>query len=721
MELQTVKETAIRFHISERRVQKLCESGRIMGAQMIDNVWVIPSDAPKPIDQRIIRNNKNLISLNELCKELSISTATGRNWVKLGKLTPSSVIRQMPFFTPEYASDLKSDIATGKNTALKSRRNKKYVFGNNMYHSYIANDSPNSSTVQSLLSAIAEQKLTLTEETICAIIAECALQLILHKNHHANNIPCLPDYLQGRLSPNPYFFLIDDFIGSHLRCDDIIAISTHLPIVEYVYEANEDLLGFLYISLSNIGNRKARGSYYTPTTIVKKMCQHIMEKNPIENGEILDPCCGTGNFILQLPTHISYENVYGNDIDPVSVKIARINFALKYHVTNASVLYEHITENDYLSFTPEKKYDYIIGNPPWGFHFSDSQKEILRSKYQSAAGSSIESYDIFVEQSLSMLKHGGILSFVLPEAILNVKMHTPIREIMLNCSSIQYLELLGNVFDKVQCPCIILQLQYTGQSFNSIGMTVSDASRTYVIQQERAVSAKCLSFSMTDEEYHIIKKMDCLQNKETLQNQSKFALGIVTGNNKKYILTDQKSSAEIILKGSDLYLFKYKPSSNYIVFQPEHFQQTAPTEYYRAPEKLLYRFVCNQLVFAYDDRQTLSLNSCNILIPEINGLHMKYVLAVLNSRMAQFYFMKQFHSVKVLRSHIEQIPLPAIGIQGQEDIIRMVDYILTGTDPYEITKTYNTLDQIIAKHYGLNQTDYQCILTSVEKESLLKV
>ena len=207
----------------------------------------------------------------------------------------------------------------------------------------------------------------------------------------------------------------------------------------------------------------------------------------------------------------------------------------------------------------------------------------------------------------------------------------------------------------------------------------------------------------------------------SLLNQSIFALGIVTGNNKKYILKNQIPSAEIILKGSDLYPFMYKPSSNYIVFQPENFQQTARAEYYRAPEKLLYRFVCNQLVFAYDNKQTLSLNSCNILIPEISGLHIKYVLAVLNSRMAQFYFMKQFHSVKVLRSHIEQIPIPAIEMQEQETVIRIVDSILTATDQHEMTKAYDALDQIIAKHYGLDKTEYQCILASVEKENLLKV
>ena len=111
----------------------------------------------------------------------------------------------------------------------------------------------------------------------------------------------------------------------------------------------------------------------------------------------------------------------------------------------------------------------------------------------------------------------------------------------------------------------------------------------------------------------------------------------------------------MILKGSDIQKFRFTEGKRFIAYRPELFQQTAPTEYYRAPRKLLYRFISDQLVFAYDDRQTLSLNSCNVVIPEIEGLEMKYVLAVLNSRVAQFYFEKSFQSVKVLRSHIEHI------------------------------------------------------------------
>lgn len=162
--------------------------------------------------------------------------------------------------------------------------------------------------------------------------------------------------------------------------------------------------------------------------------------------------------------------------------------------------------------------------------------------------------------------------------------------------------------------------------------------------------------------------------------------------NKKYITQKQTGETEPILKGSDLYKFRWKPSDHYILFKPESFQQVAPVAYYRAEEKLLYRFICSQLVFAYDNRQTLSLNSCNILIPRIKELQIKYILAVLNSRTAQFYFKKQFRSVKVLRSHIEQIPIPSASKLQQDHIIRMVDDIMKVSDPNRLAALYEEID-----------------------------
>lgn len=48
----SVKEAAAKWQISERRVQKLCEGGRIEGIERFGRSWMIPKDAEKPNDLR---------------------------------------------------------------------------------------------------------------------------------------------------------------------------------------------------------------------------------------------------------------------------------------------------------------------------------------------------------------------------------------------------------------------------------------------------------------------------------------------------------------------------------------------------------------------------------------------------------------------------------------------------------------------------------------------
>lgn len=672
-------------------------------------------------NQRAAVVDPDFVSLSDLCRELSISMATGRNWLRLGKLTPSYELKKTPFFSREYIIEIKDNIKSGKNTALKSRRNKKYINGSHVYHSYVSKESQNLRIVQDIISYVEENHIELTDDFLCTILSECAVQFILEKSNFKKYPNSLYKYLRGELPKSDDWFLIDDLIEKYPNVKNIVKTNSELFTHTFIYEPSEDILGLLYISLKNIGSRKATGSYYTPTTIVQKLCSTLFHMNPPWGKDVFDPCCGTGNFILQLPEEISYEHVYGNDIDIMSVCIARINYALKYHIHDAAIVYTHITGKDYLSFGKEKQFDFIIGNPPWGYTFSDSEKTRLRKKYTAAAGNSIESYDLFVEQAFSNLREGGLLSFVLPEAILNVRTHTPIREVMLGCSSFQYLEFLGNAFDKVQCPSIILQAVFTNSVCSTMGLKVCDSTRTYIIATNRKMNAECISFSTTDEEYHILEKMEQLENKVTLSGNAKFALGIVTGNNKEYISKEKTSKNEVVLKGSDLCKFRFKPSKNYIVFKPESFQQTAPTAYYRAPEKLFYRFICNQLVFSYDNAQTLSLNSCNILIPETKNLHIKYIMAVLNSRIAQFYFKKQFHSVKVLRSHIERIPIPSVEKTLQDEIIKIVDSILETVDHTLVKNLYNDLDIKIAGLYDLRTEEYHIIQSSMKDENLFLV
>lgn len=718
MDYMSVKDTACKFGLSERRVQKLCEMQRIDGAQMISGVWVIPANAEKPKDERLsmVVESKELITLNELCENLAISTATGKNWVKLGKLVPERIERKMPVFTAQYVEELKNDIKSGKNAALKSRRNKKYVSGNAMYNSYVSDDCESIIAVHKLLRVIEDNNIELTTGVIQLFVADCALRLFLQKTSSSmlGSRGLLLKFLNGEISIGEYDALIMELIDSKNFAVSFCSDNPLLFDLDYKYQQKEDVLGLIYISCKNIGNRKATGSYYTSNKVVKKLISNLYIT---DDSIVLDPCCGTGNFLLQLPDSVKLENVYGYDIDSVSVKISRINMALRFDGASIKTVRDHVLEKNYLNSQNGIQFDYIIGNPPWGYEFSEQEKAELMFMFSTAIGKNIESYDVFIEQALRNLKKDGTLSFVLPEAVLNVKAHMPIRNYIIEGNSINAIEYLGNAFDGVQCPCIIMNIAHNGERLSTIGLRISDGNRNFVINTEREVTSEYFSFLTTDEEYEIIKKVNQIDNVAFLAGNADFALGIVTGDNKKYISTEKRDDNEMVLKGADICKYHINPADNYIVFAPDCFQQVAPTELYRAEEKLLYRFISNQLVFAYDNKQTLSLNSCNIVVPHLDGISIKYILAVLNSRVAQYIYKKQFNSVKVLRSHIESIPIPVVDDEAQKKVIALTEKLIEGCDAEEVTNRYDELDELIFDIFKLDEKERKVVKGAVDGEN----
>lgn len=53
MEFMTIKEAAEKWNLSVRRVQIICNEGRIKGAMKFGNAWAVLKDAVKPTDKRI--------------------------------------------------------------------------------------------------------------------------------------------------------------------------------------------------------------------------------------------------------------------------------------------------------------------------------------------------------------------------------------------------------------------------------------------------------------------------------------------------------------------------------------------------------------------------------------------------------------------------------------------------------------------------------------------
>ena len=62
MDYISTREAAEKWGISERRIQKLCEEGRIPGVIRFVRVWAIPKDAEKPTDARLRSERQKNIS-----------------------------------------------------------------------------------------------------------------------------------------------------------------------------------------------------------------------------------------------------------------------------------------------------------------------------------------------------------------------------------------------------------------------------------------------------------------------------------------------------------------------------------------------------------------------------------------------------------------------------------------------------------------------------------
>ena len=305
---------------------------------------------------------------------------------------------------------------------------------------------------------------------------------------------------------------------------------------------------------------------------------------------------------------------------------------------------------------------------------------------------------------------------------------------MLKESVLSHLEYLGDVFDHVQCPSVILQVEKSDASFLSKKPVIFENEKSFKITSERKLLGDGFDFLMPDEEYELLRSLETLPGVRRLEGNAEFALGIVTGANKEMLQSRKSASNEVILKGTDVFRYSFHIPKCYIHFEPEKCQQVAPVSMYRAPEKLLYRFIGGHLVFAYDDNQTLSLNSCNIVIPNIKGLSTKYVLAILNSSVAEYYFTKKFRSVKILRSHIEQIPIPYADEDTQSKICSIVDSIITlsketgssnsnsdlsESDSHQRIKSlYHELDEMCFLLFNLSDSNITLIKDFLNNENL---
>jgi site-specific DNA-methyltransferase (adenine-specific) len=115
-----------------------------------------------------------------------------------------------------------------------------------------------------------------------------------------------------------------------------------------------------------------------------------------------------------------------------------------------------------------------------------------------------------------------------------------------------------------------------------------------------------------------------------------------------------------VFRGQDITVNGLKKPTVFISEDLSSCQQVAPLEYYKAKEKLIYRFISNNLVFYCDTKQNYILNSANMLIlDETFPISGQQLSDLLNSEFMNCFFANIFHTHKILRGDLELLPIHA--------------------------------------------------------------
>lgn len=441
-------------------------------------------------------------------------------------------------------------------------------------------------------------------------------------------------------------------------------------ILDYSFPEDEtDILGLIYQSLMMEGEKNKKGSYYTPNSITTAMTQNL----DFSDGQLFyDPCCGSGAFLLSL-NNVDPNKIYGSDNDPIAVMLAKVNMLLKFDTYEFE---PNIYLIDYLNGSmfdannelSNMKFSYIISNPPWGAMVDNNElTTVITSK---------ESFSYFFVKAYNQICENGIVRFLLPESVLNVKCHKDLRKFILQNGCLQEISLYSGSFTGVMTKYVDICL---GKQAQKKDVTVKEGNRIRKVRISSFYETDGFVFNLLcDDDIDIITKVKS-KGVCSLRGSS-WALGIVTGDNKNKLKKRQDNDTEPIFTGKEIEQYRLKQPQNYIKYVRDEFQQVAKDEYYRASEKLVYKFISKRLVFAYDDSQRLFLNSANILIPNVDGMSIKSVMALLNSDLYQYLYMSMYGELKILRGNLEELPFPMLTKEQDVVLSSMVTDVLSGDD-----------------------------------------
>lgn len=404
---------------------------------------------------------------------------------------------------------------------------------------------------------------------------------------------------------------------------------------------------------------------------------------------------------------------------------------------------EHFDYEIYFSevFHKKRGFDVVIANPPYGV----SQPKEMK-KYFSTFSHRGESYILFVEKGLKILRFGGHLSFIMPDTYLNLTFAAPLRSYLLENTCINEIVVLpARVFEsatvdttlisaerKPECPKYyetdvrIKTFTKDNKSFN-IDLPTSESYASTSLWYEHGTFNVCSDgaesglISRLSKEFRTVNDLtDMFYGIKAYQvGKGKPPQTVEIRTNKPFT-SSHKENDDFLPFYDGKHIGRYRLNwkhDNWLHYGPWLAEPRNP-EKFKGEKILIRKIVAETLIATYEPETSY----CNTLLYVLkikpgNKLSYQYMLGILNSRFIGWFFRKKFQIApndtfpQIMIGDIQQFPIPEVPETKQLPIIDRVNKIIANADSNN-AQLEAEIDQIVFQLYDM--TDEEIALVKGE-------
>ncbi|MEM1703825.1 MAG: N-6 DNA methylase [Zestosphaera sp.] len=184
-----------------------------------------------------------------------------------------------------------------------------------------------------------------------------------------------------------------------------------------------------YIKSTDPKKRASLGQFFTPKSLRNKLLSKLPR---LHRPLVLDPACGTGEFLLSAKEYFINPELHCWEIDEDLVEIARrVVPEAKVELVNSLVK----------PFREE--FDVVLGNPPY---FEFKPDVATRVRYKEVLHGRANIYSLFIYLGIRLLKPNGYLAFVVSSSMNNGAYFKKLREYIVKNCDIVYLEKIDDPY-----------------------------------------------------------------------------------------------------------------------------------------------------------------------------------------------------------------------------------------------------------------------------------